>query len=231
MPGSKREARLLMLMAKQPKANHTKTRLSPPLSPGEAADLYRCFLQDKMAQMREVGGATPAIAYAPAEGRAYFEALAPGFVLIEQRGENLAARLRNVFDEAFAGGYGQVAAIDGDTPTLPSGYLAEGLSALDDPSVDVTLGPCEDGGYYTIGMKRPHPTLFDVAMSTAQVTRDTLKRAAEAGLTVHLLPEWYDVDRPDDLRRLARLLNGSGPAVPSFAAPATAAFLTRHKLA
>jgi rSAM/selenodomain-associated transferase 1 len=231
MPGSKRENRLLVLMAKQPRANHTKTRLSPPLSPEESADLYRCFLQDKLAQMREVGGATPAIAYAPADARDYFEALAPGFELIQQRGENLAARLRNVFDETFVAGWERVAAIDGDTPTLPPGYLAESLAALDDPAVDVTLGPCEDGGYYVIGMKHPHPTLFDITMSTAQVTRDTLDRAAEAALAVHLLPEWYDVDRPEDLCRLAQHLNGGHGTGLLFAAPATAAFLARHRLA
>ena len=51
MPGSKRDTRLLVLMAKQPRANHTKTRLSPPLSLEESADLYHCFLLDKLAQM------------------------------------------------------------------------------------------------------------------------------------------------------------------------------------
>ncbi len=199
----------LVLMAKQPAPGHTKTRLSPPLSPEDAAELYRCFLLDKLAQMHQVDGADLAVAYWPATARDYFADLAPGFELIRQAGANLAERLRNVFDLAFDRGYAQVMAIDGDTPTLPAGYLRQGFRRLDDPAVDVVLGPCEDGGYYAIGMKRPHPTLFDVTMSTPRVVEDTLARAAAAGLRMALLPRWYDVDTPADLERLEEELAGA----------------------
>ncbi len=226
MPGrSKDRGRLLVLMAKQPTPDRTKTRLVPPLSPESAAALYRCFLIDKLGQMRHVERARWAVAYAPTSARGVFAALAPGFGLIEQTGPDLAARLRNVFSWAFEAGYGQVAAIDGDTPTLPPVYLRAIFAALDDPGVDVALGPTEDGGYYGIGMKRPHPYLFDVAMSTPHVTRDTLARADGAGLCARLLPSWYDVDRPEDLDRLAaELIDGAGAG---FRPTITGRFLAR----
>ena len=60
---------------------------------------------------------------------------------------------------------------------------------------DVVLGPCEDGGYYLIGLKQPAPRLLrEVRMSTDRVFADTLALAAEEGLQVEVLPEWYDVD-------------------------------------
>ncbi len=83
----------LCIMAKAPEAGRVKTRLCPPLSPDDAAELYRCFLLDKIAQVREVAGVEPFLAYAPAQAAAVFEALAPGFTLLPQRGADLTARL------------------------------------------------------------------------------------------------------------------------------------------
>jgi glycosyltransferase A (GT-A) superfamily protein (DUF2064 family) len=93
------------IMAKAPRAGEVKTRLCPPFSTHEAAELYRCFLLDKIEQVRALKAARPAIAYTPAEGKGYFEELAPGFVLIPQRGPDLGARLTHSFDQLFARGY------------------------------------------------------------------------------------------------------------------------------
>jgi hypothetical protein len=194
--------RILILMAKRPTPGQTKTRLMPALSAEEAATLYECFLRDKLMQMRQVKDARLAIAYNPDEAAAYFAALAPEFALIRQVGANLAERLCATCAIAFRQGYQHVVAIDGDTVTLPPAYLQQAFDALDDPGIDVALGPCEDGGYYAIGMKRFYPTLFGVKMSTPQVTRDTLAQADKVGLAVKLLPGWHDVDTPEDLARL-----------------------------
>lgn len=192
-------------MAKQPIAGQTKTRLYPILTPQQAADLYRCFLLDKMTTMCQVHGVQVAIGYYPSESRPYFAQLAPNFVLLEQQGANLSERLRHIFRTAFEQGYTQVAAIDGDSVTLPAAYLQMLFTALEE--VDVSLGPCEDGGYYGIGMKAPHLTLLDVTMSTPLVVRDTLAQAEQAHLTVKLLPEWYDIDTPTDLNRVSAVLD------------------------
>lgn len=202
--------RLLVLMAKQPAPTQTKTRLMPMLSAEQAAELYHCFLVDKVAQMRQVHKVTRAIAYTPIEAKPFFSALVPDFDLIPQRGADLGQRLKGVVADAFAVGYEHVVAIDSDTVTLPPKFLQEAFEALE--YADVSIGGCEDGGYYAIGLRHPYLSVFEVEMSTPHVLRDTLRQATVANLSIHQLPVWYDVDTPADLQRLAQELKGKNSA-------------------
>ncbi len=205
----------VFIMAKAPRPGEVKTRLCPPLPPAQAAELYRCFLLDKIEQVRSLKEAIPAVAYTPAEGRSLFEALAPEFTLVPQRGPDLGARLANGFEDLLANGCDAALAIDSDTPTLPLAFLEQALALMRTPSADVALGPTEDGGYYLIGLRATHRELFeDIPWSTSQVLPETITRAGRLGLRVARLPEWYDVDTPADLERLRAALaatNGIEP--------------------
>ena len=216
--------RALIVMAKEPMAGKTKTRLSPPLSGQEAAELYRCFLLDTLELMQRVELAQPIIAYAPDEARPFFRRFAPpGFGFVPQVGADLGERLDNVLTYCLQNGYGQAVVTDSDSPTLPVDHLWRAFQMLDDPAVDVVLGPCDDGGYYLIGLKSPCSILFrGVAMSTPTVVTDTLARAREQGLRVASLPGWYDVDTYQDLARLDQELS----ALPADQARHTRAFLS-----
>src|SRR5574337_323346 len=143
------------------------------------------------------------------EAAAIFEALAPShFPLIPQQGRDLGARLLSTFEQLFSLGCERALAIDSDTPTLPTAYLERAIELLADTGIDVVLGPSEDGGYYLIGLRRPHPELFeDIAWSTSHVLSQTLQRSQEQRLQVACLDPWYDVDTPDDLNRLRRSLD------------------------
>lgn len=192
----------LLMVAKRPAPGRTKTRLTPPLMPEQAAALYECFLRDTVELMRQVPGVQPAIAYLPAEERAYFEALAPGFELIRQQGNDLGERLDNALNHYLSRDYTRVTIMNSDGPNLPVAFVAGAFQALDD-GADVVLGPSDDGGYYLIGLKRPAPRLLrEVRMSTPEVLADTLHLAAQENLRVALLPAWYDVDDSDSLARL-----------------------------
>ena len=212
------------IMAKAPRAGAVKTRLCPPLAPREAAALARCFLRDRIAQLRDLPGATPAIAFAPAAERELFERLAPGFVLIPQRGRDLGARLRSTLAALLGAGHGAAIAIGTDTPTLPASVLRQAMDLIASGDVDVVLGPAEDGGYYLIGVRADLPALFEaMPWSTAEIFELTLRRAGAAGLRTACVSPWFDVDTPDDLARLCRAL-----ADDPRAAPATSRFVSRH---
>ncbi len=196
----------LLTVAKRPAPGQTKTRLTPPLTPAQAAALYEQFLLDTLALIRRTPDVHRLIAYLPATEEAYFTDLAPDFALILQDGADLGARLDHAIQSHLRAGYEKVVIMDSDSPTLPVASLTEAFSALTD-DIDVTLGPCEDGGYYLIGLKAPAPRLLrEVRMSTADVVADTLTLAKEEGLRVHLLPTWYDIDDAVTLARLVREL-------------------------
>lgn len=193
----------LLVVAKRPAAGRTKTRLSPPLEPQAAAALYECFLRDTLELIRQIPFVRPVIAYSPQGEEAYFRGLAPGFELLLQTGDNLGARLDHATRTYLQRGCRCVVIMDSDSPTLPSAHLSLAFESLARPDVDVVIGPCEDGGYYLIGLKSPASRLLrEVRMSTPQVTRDTLALAEQDGLRVHLLPVWYDVDDAASLERL-----------------------------
>ena len=197
----------VLIMAKAPRAGAVKTRLCPPLSSEEAAQLYRGFLLDKIEQVKALEGISPAIAYAPPEGKAFFQALAPGFLLFPQQGQDLGSRLANSFEQLFAMGFAGVLAIDSDTPTLPTAYLQQAIGLLRGPDGDVVVGPSEDGGYYLIGLREPHREIFEgMPWSTPQVLPETARRAQAKGLGLAMLPPWFDVDVAGDLERLQESL-------------------------
>ena len=193
-------------MAKRPQAGNTKTRLSPPYTLEEAAELYTQFLLDAIDLARSLPGVSPAIAYAPDDDEtlAWFGEFAPNCLLIPQRGETLGDRLDYVLSESLKTEiFSQAVAVCSDSPALPPELVLAGFDRLDDPEVDATLGPCDDGGYYLIGWKRPYPRMVrEVTMSTDHVTADTLAIAKEEGIAVAIFPEYFDVDTAEDLERV-----------------------------
>jgi len=206
-------------MAKLPVPGQVKTRLSPPLTPAEAADLARAFLLDKIAQVSRLPGVERFMAFSPPDASAEFRAITGGkYGLIRQAGADLGERLSGLSERLLATALPAAAIVGTDSPTLSDDCILEAVDILASGRADVVLGPVEDGGYYLIGLRTPSPFLFrDITWSTPHVLRDTLARAETAGCRVHLLPVWYDVDTETDLRRLARDL-----AVAPESAPQTA---------
>jgi rSAM/selenodomain-associated transferase 1 len=215
--------RALLVVAKTPAPGQTKTRLTPPLTGEQASALYECFLRDTLEIIRAARqqiALTPVIVYLPQGGEGYFRQLAPDFERLLQQGNNLSERLDNATTHCLKNGYDQVVIMDSDSPTLPVTNLMQAFTALE--QADVSLGPCEDGGYYCIGLKQPAPSLFlQVTMSTDHVVSDTLTQAAAARLSVELLPGCYDIDYATDLKHLIEELK----MLPDAIATHTRAFL------
>lgn len=209
---------MLIVVAKQPAAGQTKTRLCPPLTGATAAALYECFLRDTLDIMRATPDVIRCIGYLPEAADGYFRELAHDFTLMRQEGADLGERLDNLLATALAQGAAAAVVMDSDSPTLPAAYLQQAFAHLAE-GADVVLGPCDDGGYYLIGLTKPQPRLLrEVTMSTPTVLQDTLAIAAELALHVALLPTWYDVDTVTELQRLRHELANTASA--GLAAPA-----------
>lgn len=218
-------SKVLLIFAKRPTPGRVKTRLVPPLSPEEAAELYRRMLLDILAKVGQIADVDIVLCYEQGEGvRKYFEGVVPGGAIRPQDGGDLGARMEEAFRYAFGAGYGRVAVIGTDSPDLPVEVIGRAYGLLGEAAVDAVFGPSEDGGYYLLAMKRFHPEFFaGIPWSTGAVLERSLARAAEAGIVTALLPVWYDVDTAADLRR-------PGLTAPGNGAPLTREFIRRLRV-
>jgi rSAM/selenodomain-associated transferase 1 len=217
-------------MAKAPLAGEVKTRLVPPLTQYEAAELNVCFLRDMATNIASLSESEPVsglVVYTPIGSESVFDGVLPsGFGLLAQRGLTLGERLYNATDDLLRQGYPAVCLINSDSPTLPGSVLIQATELLASDGDRVVLGAAEDGGYYLIGLKHTHRNLFDgIEWSTANVLSRTRQRAAEINLPVEMLKPWYDVDDADTLNRLCEDLFCSESSDGSYPAPYTRSFL------
>ena len=197
----KKSAKLLVVVAKEPVPGKVKTRFIPQLSPADAAGLYRCSLHDRITEISALNGVDRAIAYTPEDARDTFTELSlDGFELFAQRGKGLGERLNNIFQDNLARGYQAVSIVDSDSPDLPKSIINESFGLLLSKQAEVVLGPCHDGGYYLVGLRKPYPELFrNIPWSTKNVLSTTLEKAGKMGLNVRLLSRWNDLDTFEDI--------------------------------
>jgi uncharacterized protein len=193
----------LVILTKAPQPGQSKTRLVPPLSYAEAADLARALLLDQLQNLVTFGDARLFIAFTPETAAGFFDGfIAQGFTCFAQRGQSLGERMSHAFEHLFASGFANVILIGSDLPALPVRFFQQAYAWLEN-SADVVLGPSADGGYYLIGMNRMIPGIFDdIAWSSADVLSKTLQKLGNLRLKHELLPEWYDIDTRKDLERL-----------------------------
>lgn len=213
----------LVLYMKAPRPGTVKTRLTPRVSAGEAAALYRAFILDTLHLAQGIAGATLFVAWTPEDGLAELRSALgnPHVEWTGQRGRDLGERLSNTFAAFLRDEWDKIVVLGGDSPLLPSAYVEEAFAALD--RHDVVLGPAEDGGYYLIGLGGTgeqdgtggnerggkaagrYARLFQsIHWGTGRVLRQTRAAVRACGLSCHELPVWHDVDRPADLDRVAR---------------------------
>lgn len=184
----------VIVMAKEPLPGRVKTRLCPPLSPQDAAEVAAAGLHDTLVAAKAattVTGSWVTVALDGSPG----PWLPAGIGVIAQRGRALDERLANAFADVGT----PAVAIAGDTPQLTAGLLVDCLDALGQEGTDAILGPAHDGGYWVIGLRRPDPRVFlGVPMSQASTAQAQLDRLAGLGLRVVELPSLRDVDTFDD---------------------------------
>jgi rSAM/selenodomain-associated transferase 1 len=188
----------LILFARDPVPGKVKTRLLPEWDAGQVCGLYRCFLEDTLRTLDQVEVDRRFVGVHPAPASGFFDGPAQQeYRLFEQQGEDLGDRMRRAFADRFAEGFDRVLIIGADSPSLPVDYLNRALAS----ARDMMLGPSTDGGYYLIGMNRKvHDVFSGVPWGTSGVLGATGRHIARLGLSVEVLPPWYDVDVPEDVR-------------------------------
>jgi rSAM/selenodomain-associated transferase 1 len=207
--------RVLVIMAKAPRPGEVKTRLTPGLSPAAVIDFYCCLLDDTLALARSLSDVEVAIMCPDSDvnelAQLAGEQLANNETsVVAQKGEGLAAGLTSVFahfapDHRSDAHQRRIIAFNSDSPHLPRSVLEVAFETL--AAHDVVVGPTHDGGYYLVGAKASHPTLFaGDGMGTSSALERLLSRARALELSVGFAAPFYDIDVVDDLTRLAEEL-------------------------
>ena len=217
--------RVLVIMAKAPRPGAVKTRLAPSLSPEAVTAFYCCLLDDTLALARSLGDVEVAIMCPESDVNELAQLAGNEASVVAQKGEGLAAGLTSVFAHFAEGHQRRTIAFNSDSPHLPRSVLEDAFETL--AAHDVVVGPTHDGGYYLVGAKASHPTLFaNDGMGTSSALERLLSRARALELSVGFADPFYDIDVADDLTRLAAELR-LAPA----RAPRTAAWLKEWELA
>lgn len=202
MPRTTGEARII-IFAKAPQPGLVKTRLIPVLGAGSAAILHARLVKRTLAMACAAAIGPVDLFCAPGTDDAFFQMCGADYRarLGKQTGNELGTRMLNAFEGALATAPFAIL-IGTDCPVLTAEHLLEASRKLA-AGADAVLAPTEDGGYALIGLRRCDARLFDgVAWGTASVMAETRMRLHALGWQWEELDELWDVDRPEDYRRL-----------------------------
>jgi len=196
---------MLVIMAKAPKPGMVKTRLSQSLPALAVTELYRCLLEDTVALAKSLRNIELAVMCRESDREELAGLLGNAMQIVTQKGEGLAAGLASVFQHFTAAGRRHVIAFNSDSPHLAPSVLDSAFEQL--TTHDVVVGPTHDGGYYLIGAKTAHSTLFENdGLGTRSALDRLLIRTQALELSTGFTEPFYDIDVADDLIQLAREL-------------------------
>lgn len=205
------DAPVLVQFAKSAVPGTVKTRLVPPLTVEQAAQLHANMVVHTLTTLCQSGLGEVQLWLSGLRQESLLQRCEAvgSFQLRQQCSGNLGTKMAHAV-QATLSQSGRIILVGSDAPGIDAAYLRAALKALN--TVDVVLGPAGDGGYVLLGLKRCDPRLFTaVAWGSDSVLEETLRRVQALGWSCHLLGEMPDIDRAEDL-----------PLLPEFLAPHTA---------
>ena len=188
------------MFVKYPEKGKVKSRLSQCWDEDMVVRLYRAFIEDLLESLSG-GDYQFRIAYHPRERKNDFgKDFGNTYSYMPQTGADLGKKMCNAFNRCFSEGFQWIVIIGSDSPDLPPQIIKEAFQMLE--KRDAVIGPSCDGGYYLIGFCRESftPEAFEgIDWGEESVYKTTMDIFKSAGINVHVLPVWKDIDRPGDV--------------------------------
>jgi rSAM/selenodomain-associated transferase 1 len=187
----------ILVLAKQPVPGRVKTRLCPPCTPSQAAEIAAAALADTLDAVRRSSANRRILALDA------IHSTMDGFAVIRQRGRGLAERIAHAFADTARHCTAPILQLGMDTPQVDPHLLDNALDRL--TGADAVLGLSDDGGWWALGLRDAAmaQALKDVPMSTPDTGRLTAQAIGKAGIRLELLPRLRDVDTIDDAYAVA----------------------------
>jgi hypothetical protein len=192
----------LLLFLKYPERGKAKSRLVKDLNEDITLLLYKNFILDILDTLKKGRFIVKICFYPPDSKEKVRDWLGNNYVYMPQIGEDLGERMKNAFTAVYSEGFSKAVLIGSDIPDLNASVLNEACECDDH---DVVIGPASDGGYYLIGFRNNTflPEIFEgIQWGRETVFEKTIDILKKNNRKVHILPEWQDIDRLDDLKAL-----------------------------
>jgi len=208
-PTSPRDERLVVF-TRHPTPGRAKTRLIPAIGAVAAARVHRDLTEHTLRRLAPLArDATIEVRYEGASEEAFRRWLGSQPRLAPQGDGDLGDRMARAVADAFREGARRAVLIGVDAPDLAPSHVREAFARL--RACDLVIGPAQDGGYYLIGLRAPVPEVFaGIEWGSSSVLEATAAAARRRDLHVETVETLADVDRPEDLPRLARMRRGDG---------------------
>jgi rSAM/selenodomain-associated transferase 1 len=219
--------RVIIIMAKVPRAGNVKTRLQPFLATEQCETLAEAFLADAIAKTENLCDRR-IIAFTPAHEKGFFDRFdLENITLIQQTGANLGDRMCNAFEFSFQTiSDANVVMIGTDSPTFPAQFVEDAFAALE-TNAETILGKAADGGFYLIGLRKNYPDLFaNIEWSSPRVYEQITRNIERLKIISQTIPDWYDVDNAADLWKLKTEISTERQT--KLTAPQTTEWLTTN---
>lgn len=204
----------LLIFTKAPRPGAVKTRLIALLGEQGAAALHARLVKRALATAHSAGIGPIELHCAPDCDDPFLRFCSDcyGAPLVPQTDGELGARMAHAFEQVL-GSARHAILIGTDCPALTARHLRAARRALV-TGIEAVFVPAEDGGYALIGLTRCDRRMFaGIAWGEDSVMNQTRNRLSELGWRWREFETLWDVDRPEDYRRLleSRLLAGQRP--------------------
>lgn len=195
----------IILFAKYPQKGMVKTRLAKDIGEHAAVSIYKNFITDVLAMIRQVNADLRIYYYPPGYEKKFKQWLGSTYTFYPQRGCDLGEKMKNAFASCFNAGYKKTLIIGSDTPDISPALVNRAFTLLN--THDTVIGPSHDGGYYLLGLKNTFffPEIFrGIPWSTSQVFKKTISILKKKKTDPCILPAHRDVDTAEDLAYLLK---------------------------
>lgn len=203
----------IALFTKYPTEGRVKTRLIPAFGAQTATKIHNFLATRTINTLEQAVSQNPNfdlhVFYDGADLTAMQTWLGSGLSYHKQHGNDLGDRLSNAMNALFAEGYLSIIFVGADCFNLNAQHIMDATCLLE--TSDIVIGPCKDGGYYLIGIKKAAPEIFKgISWGSEQVFSQTISIAKKLGMGYSLLPMLSDIDRQEDVYGCEKLKNITG---------------------
>jgi len=203
-PGRDTVSDALLIFSRYPRLGEVKTRLESVLTPEGCLQLHQALLLDTLDRTACLSAARYLFLSDCSQGErdlfAQEHDLPEAIQIHHQQGKDLGERMWNAY-EIVSRSSDRVVFLGIDSPSLPLAHIQEALEEL--ARFPVVVAPVEDGGYALLALSEPRKELFESKnWGSDSILQETLDKLTPDEF--FLLPCWYDVDTPADLRRLKK---------------------------